>query len=182
METQEEGLRSEHGGLRSEHEGLRSEHEGLRSEHEGLRSEHGGLRSEHEGLRSEHEGLRSEHEGLRSEHEGLRSEAWGVMGDSGADSEITQCCTGHIQVMRHTIEMKKQRFRDSEETDRQYPLSERQLGGAMRKREPRVIFQRRVQEPCPFLSVSAHEDAGDIKFIQLYYSNIWQVIVLCFVF
>ena len=28
-------------------------------------------------------------EGLRSEHQGLRSEVWGVMSDSGADSEMT---------------------------------------------------------------------------------------------
>ena len=30
----------------------------------------------------------------------LRSEVWGVMSDSGADSEMTRRCTGHIQTAR----------------------------------------------------------------------------------
>ena len=49
-------------------------------------------------METQEEGLRSEHEGLRSEHEGLRKEAWGAMSDSGADSEMTQRCTGQIQI------------------------------------------------------------------------------------
>ena len=29
---------------------------------------------------------------------GLKSEMWGVMSDSGAYSEMTRRCTGHIQI------------------------------------------------------------------------------------
>ena len=42
--------------------------------------------------------METQEEGLRSEHEGLRKVAWGAMSDSCADSEITQRCTGHIQI------------------------------------------------------------------------------------
>ena len=42
--------------------------------------------------------METQEEGLRSEHEGLSSEAWGVMSDGAADSEMTQRCTGHIQI------------------------------------------------------------------------------------
>ena len=42
--------------------------------------------------------METQEEGLRSELEELRKEALAAMSDSGADSEMTQRCTGHIQI------------------------------------------------------------------------------------